>query len=227
VPLLGQAFLAMWHDVEPGQEAEYRRWHTHEHMPERLGLPGFRRGRDGFGPGLSRQRYLTIYEGETLEVFRSGAYLARLNDPTPWSARMATRFRNFLRVACETVATVGAGAGGAMATVRGDFAAGTDPAGFRRSAARLAQDLLALGPVSGVHVGLARKEYSDARTTESDLRPQKPEPAFDAVVLVEGPGVSDLEPLAGPIGAALAGAGLAGTRLDVYGLSFFLGRDGV
>lgn len=31
-------------DVAPGAVAEHDAWHTHEHMPERLRIPGFLQG---------------------------------------------------------------------------------------------------------------------------------------------------------------------------------------
>ena len=39
--LVGDAFLAMWHDIEPASWNDYMEWHTREHMPERLSIPGF------------------------------------------------------------------------------------------------------------------------------------------------------------------------------------------
>ena len=41
--LLGKAVLAMWWDVSVQQRPEFEHWHAHEHFPERLGIPGFRR----------------------------------------------------------------------------------------------------------------------------------------------------------------------------------------
>ena len=40
-----QAFLALWNDVASGREAEYERWHTFEHVPERVAVPGMRGAR--------------------------------------------------------------------------------------------------------------------------------------------------------------------------------------
>jgi len=42
--MLGRAAVAMWWDVPPDVRAEWEDWHSHEHMPERLGIPGFLRG---------------------------------------------------------------------------------------------------------------------------------------------------------------------------------------
>ena len=41
--LWGNAVLAMWWEVSAEDRAELEHWHAHEHFPERLGLPGFRR----------------------------------------------------------------------------------------------------------------------------------------------------------------------------------------
>jgi hypothetical protein len=226
MPLKGKAFLGMWHDVERGCETDYHLWHTREHMPERLSLPGFLRGRRGVNLDLPRQQYLTLYEGETLEVFRSPEYLDRLNRPTRWSAQMAGHFRNFLRVACDTVCSVGGGVGGGVATVRAQLPPALDEAAFVRAAPGLASSLLALEGVCAVHVGVARPEYSDVPTAETDLRPEMRERGFDAAILVEGVGIRELEALGPPIGAALRDAGIVTAQQDVYGLAYLLGRDG-
>ena len=41
--LLGKAALAMWWDMAPEMKADFEDWHSHEHFPERLGIPGFLR----------------------------------------------------------------------------------------------------------------------------------------------------------------------------------------
>ena len=117
----GNAFLAIWHDIEEGGHAEYIEWHTREHMPERLSIPGFRTGKRLHAPDASRYAFGTVYSGETLETFRSPDYLERLNNPTPWTTAVAPSFRNFLRVACERIAEAGHGDGGSMATIRFDL----------------------------------------------------------------------------------------------------------
>ena len=62
-----------------------------------------------------------------MEVFRSPAYLERLNNPTEWSNKVQPTFRNFLRVACDRIASAGVGDGGAMATIRLDYESGAGP----------------------------------------------------------------------------------------------------
>jgi hypothetical protein len=118
MPLKGRAFMAIWHDIEASGEAEYSDWHTRQHMPERLGVPGFLAGRRGVDWDLAHQRWFTLYETRTLEVLSSNEYRARLNNPTPWSNRTQPNFRNFARSACILSASTGRGFGGAMATIR-------------------------------------------------------------------------------------------------------------
>ena len=42
--LLGKAAVAMWWNIRPEQRSEFGDWHSHEHFPERMSIPGFRRG---------------------------------------------------------------------------------------------------------------------------------------------------------------------------------------
>ncbi len=115
--LLGTAVLAIWNDVAPGGDAEFNHWHTREHVAERVGVPGFLRGRR-YAAVSGGPTYFTLYETESLEILRGGAYVARLNDPTPWSRRVLPLFRNNNRSACRVTQSLGRGVGGTLATLR-------------------------------------------------------------------------------------------------------------
>ena len=222
--LTGDALLALWHDIEPSSQAEYMEWHTREHMPERLSIPGFTVGKRLINHGFDRYRYGTIYGGESVETFRSPAYLERLNNPTEWSLRVQPAFRNFLRVACLRLASRGVGEGGAVATVRLDFAAGAGERDLRGGADGLADALLAVTGACCAHVALARSEVSDVRTRETELRPEMTERAFDALVLVEGSGRPELEAMIGEIERTVTGSacGLTAPVSLVYDLAYQL-----
>lgn len=125
--LWGQGVLAIWREVTPEAEEDALRWHNTEHMPERLGVPGFLRGRRYLAAGPPRH-YLDFYETESVETIRSAPYLARLNDPTPWTRRVLPHFRGTFRIGCRVVKTSGRGLGGAMVTVRLRSAAGRSDA---------------------------------------------------------------------------------------------------
>ncbi len=226
MPFKGSAFMVMWHDIAAEGEAEYHLWHTREHMPERLSIPGFLRGRRGVNWGLDRQRYLTIYEGEDLEVLRSPGYLERLNNPSSWTQRMMPHFRNFLRVSCETVSTGGLGAGGAVATFRGDFGVGMTENLFRQNAPGLAERLSERAGVSAVHTAVARPEVSDVRTTENEIRRPMREKRFQAIVVVEAVGLTELNALMAELTREVEALGLTEVEGHAYDVAFLLGRDG-
>ncbi len=117
MPLLGPAAMLLSFDVEADAIEEHDRWHTHEHLPERLSIPGFRRGTrwtaiDG------APRYMVLYEVESLATLASEVYLARLNHPTPWTTRMMPRYKGMNRGLCAVVGSFGLGQGGTAALIR-------------------------------------------------------------------------------------------------------------
>jgi len=118
--VLGKAAIAMWWEVAPEVRAEWEEWHTVEHMPERLSIPGFLRG----SRWVSAESYFVLYETTDLAVITSGPYLDRLNHPTPWSRKMMPHHRNMVRSLCLVRASHGRGLPGVMATLR--FSRGKD-----------------------------------------------------------------------------------------------------
>lgn len=115
--LQGRAAIAMWWDISPERKTEFEDWHSHEHLPERLSIPGFQRGSrwaavDG-GPG-----FFVMYELDEYETLTSPLYLERLNRPTPWSTQLMPHHRNMVRSQCRVVATFGAGVARFVLTLR-------------------------------------------------------------------------------------------------------------
>lgn len=225
--LSGNAFLAIFHDIDPLAQDDYMEWHTREHMPERLSVPGFVVGKRLINHRAERYQYGTVYSGQNADTFHSPAYLERLNNPTDWSNRVQPSFRNFLRIACERIASAGRGDGGAMATIRLKLAVGTDVGHLRSHATALAQQLLAMNGVCCVHIGSARPEISDVKTRETELRPGMSEPAFDAIVLIEGSGLPELQASLIDYEAAIVGSpcGLVDPASIVYHLAYQLTAD--
>src|SRR5438552_8474166 len=98
--LLGSAAMLLWYDVIPEQIAEHDDWHTRQHLPERVGIPGFIRAQRWVSnsPG---SRYFVVYEVTDIEVLSSSPYLERLNNPTPWTSRTMSSFRGMVRGFCK------------------------------------------------------------------------------------------------------------------------------
>ena len=115
--MLGSAAVAMWWDVAPEMRAEWEDWHSSEHMPERLAIPGFLRG-TRWAALSGEPSYFVFYEVTQLATITSGAYLERLNNPTPWSRMMMPQHRNMVRSLCVLRAGWGGGLPHTLATIR-------------------------------------------------------------------------------------------------------------
>jgi len=113
--LAGDAFVAIWHDVLPEGKPDYYEWHNREHMPERLGIPGFRRGRR-YVTERGAPEYFNLYEVDTMEVLTGQDYLNHLNNPTPLTRRMIVHLHNHLRSLCRVAVSFGRAQGGLMMT---------------------------------------------------------------------------------------------------------------
>ena len=110
MPLLGKAAMLLSFDVVDEAVSEHDDWHTHEHLPERLSIPGFLRGTRWVA--LEGQpRYFVLYEVEHLDTLASDAYLECLNHPTPWTANMMLQYRSMSRGLCSIVGSSGFGLG--------------------------------------------------------------------------------------------------------------------
>lgn len=117
MPLLGSAAMLLSFDVVAEAIAEHDDWHTHEHLPERLSIPGFIRG-SRWVAAQRHPRYLVIYEVEQLTTLTSSDYLQRLNNPSPWTAKMMPHYRGMTRGFCSVTCTVGVGVGGNCMLIR-------------------------------------------------------------------------------------------------------------
>ncbi len=180
--MLGRAAVAMWWDVAPQMQAEFEDWHTHEHMPERLGIPGFLRGTRFIAP--DQPSYFVLYEARSLAVLSAGPYLERLNNPSPWSRKIMPHHLNMVRSVCSVRATFGGGVGLALSTVR--FCPPRGQA--RKIAARLAQDVMPAVPqrkgLVAAHLLQSRTMGAGPRTTEQEIRGGDAQ--ADWVLLVHG-----------------------------------------
>lgn len=112
--MLGSAAVAMWWDIAPRMRTEWEDWHTHEHMPERLGIRGFLRG----SRWISGDSYFVLYEVDGMAAITAGPYVDRLNAPTPWSRKLMPHHRNMVRSLCHVRTSFGRGLGGCIATLR-------------------------------------------------------------------------------------------------------------
>jgi hypothetical protein len=163
--LLGQGVVAIWNDVAPEGRAEFYEWHNREHMPERVGIPGFLRGRRWRAMSGAAE-YFTLYEAESTAVLAGPHYLERLNNPTPATRHVIpSYFRNMVRGVCHVHFSAGVGIGGAVATLR----LGSTPGHEAELERRIAEGLSAIAAmpmVTGAHLCAADRDASTIATTE-------------------------------------------------------------
>jgi hypothetical protein len=163
--LLGSAAVAIWNDILPEEKSSFIEWHNREHIPERVAITGFRRGRRYFGAD-ARPQYFTLYEADDEAVLTSEAYLSRLNNPTPRTRAVVPAFRNTSRGVCRVALSLGCGDGGFMATLR--FGAAADQAALleRHLVTAALPPLSDIDGVSGVHLCIVDQKASGIETSE-------------------------------------------------------------
>lgn len=210
MPLLGQAAMLLLFDVVQDAIPEHDEWHTHEHLPERLSIPGFVRGTrwvalDG------QPRYFVMYEVEQLATLTSSPYLERLNNPSAWTSRMMRNYRGMIRGFCSVAGSFGFGMGHAGFLIR--FSPATETGASLRK--WLLQDILPQLPsrrgIGSVH--LLEGALTPPMTNEQRIRGA--DAGVDWALLVTGYSRDAV--------ASLVRVDLGNTQLERHGATGVLG----
>ena len=168
------AGVLIWNDVTDEGRSAFYQWHNGEHMPERLSIPGFLRGRRYASEGQSPQ-WFTLYEAASLDVLVSPGYLERLNNPTPGTQATLKFFRNTARSVCVLQRAVGQAVGGYAVVLR--FDGRSESAELATAKAQAIEALEQLeaqeGVVStslyGADVSASRIDTAESRTRTFDI----------------------------------------------------------
>ena len=130
--------LAIFNNVASGREAEFEEWFQHEHLAERIGVPGFLLGRRHEAVS-GEPRYFNFYVTQSVDVLKSAAYLTRLDNPTPMTRTiMSEVFKDMNRTVCHRTFRLGAMRGVTVVTVR--FGERPDEGALKATIERLMQD---------------------------------------------------------------------------------------
>ena len=225
--LLGNGAMVFWHDVAEGED-DYKDWHSNEHMTERVGIPGFLRGRRACSVH-GAPAYLILYEVDSVEVLTSTAYLERLNHPSPWTQRVLARYRNSNRTLCRTEGSWGLGVGSSVLTVQIAPGDGTGPGLRDWLQQSCLVELARHGAIVGAHLLIADSAASLRETAEKSLR-DRPDEVADWVVLVEAYDAAVLRPILDdtlhPDRLEARGAA-PGTRAAIYQLEHVVSAEDV
>jgi hypothetical protein len=115
--LRGQGVIISFIEVSPAHETELGEWYNREHLDHRVNFERFKRARRYVSVDAPAT-FMAFYESDTVEDFRSKAYLAMLRDETEWSRRVVKLFTSFNRLACRVKIDAMTGIGGAMSLAR-------------------------------------------------------------------------------------------------------------
>ena len=179
--LAGKGVLAIWNGIAAEAEADFVAWHMREHIPERVAVPGFLRGRR-YVAEAGHPKYFNFYEVETPATLVSPDYVARLNAPSDWTKRVVRHFCDTSRTVCSVSVSLGLGDGAWLATLR--LVAKGDSLAFVAAMGPLLTALAAEPAIVGVHLLEGQGGGSNGQTAEKDLRSQ-PDATADWILLVE------------------------------------------
>ncbi|MFT0174237.1 hypothetical protein ACLKMY_35485 [Paraburkholderia mimosarum] len=113
----GHAILCATLDMQETDIENFVEWHTREHLPERLDVQGFLRGRR-FAREAAEPCYLILYDVTSLAILTQPDYIERLNDPTPWTRATLPTFQNGHRSAYQVIARNGQAEGACVMMMR-------------------------------------------------------------------------------------------------------------
>ncbi len=185
--LAGEGAIAIWNGISDEGRADFYAWHLNEHMPERVGIPGFLRGRRyRAADNATHPEFFTLYETQTFQVTQGVDYFNRLNAPTPWTKRATAHFKTTSRSLAHVVASFGIGSCGVLLTLRFDVEEGE-----RKNLESITMKVAALQEITGAHILMGDDEASGIKTAESKDRTDFELPAR-WIILVEACSVEAL-----------------------------------
>jgi hypothetical protein len=181
--LSGSGVIAIWNDITEEGRANFYEWHDREHIPERVGIPGFLRGRRYIALSGTPE-YFTLYEVKDRSVLTGPDYLARLNSPTEWTTRSVQHFRNTSRSLCDVELSLGAGSGGVIGTIRFDCEPGLDTDILDKLSRSTLPEVTKAPAICAAHICRADESASNMQTAEQRGRAANMVPRW--VLIVEG-----------------------------------------
>ncbi len=183
MPLLGEGVVAIWHNVAADLQPDYNHWHCSEHVPERVSIDGFLRGRR-YDAINGTPQFFHFYETTTPEVLTSSAYLERLNNPTPWTQKIVPNIKDNNRTLSNVVNSVGHGVGAAILTARMAADDKSKSNFFTWVSEKLFPFLIKEPGIIAAHFLQGDKEASQTETEEKALR-EKPDQIADWIIFIE------------------------------------------
>ncbi len=200
MPLLGKAVLAVFNNVDPAHEREFNDWYLHQHVAERVGAPGFLRGRR-YRAMEGSPRYFAFYETVDEAVLRAPAYTRLLENPTEWTRKIMPHFRDTERSICLLTASLGRGIGAAATAVHFRPRPGQDAALRGRISAEVLPRLMVMPEIVAAHLWEPAADGTARANAEISLR-GAPDRSIGWVIVIEATDPDALIPTRSTIRAA-------------------------
>ncbi len=221
--LLGKGVLAIWNGMKQGYEDQFTRWHVEEHIPERVSLPGFERGRR-YRAVDGHPAFFNFYETQSVADLESPAYKDRLNNPTPWTLATVKQFTDTSRTLCDVVISRGTGQGTFVETVAMETSLADDA--FVQGLSDALHRLASSSGIVGLHLLRGRIGQDQAVTEEKKLR-GVPDQEVAWLLLIEA---IDLDPLTLArketlTDQLLVQSGATHCKRGIYQLQYALSKD--
>jgi hypothetical protein len=180
--------LAIFNNVAPDRKAQFEEWFQHEHLQERLGLPGFLLGRR-YEALKGTHEYFNFYVTRSADVLSSSEYRMRLNNPTPMTRMvMSDIFKDMIRTVCRQSLRLGRMRGAIAVTAR--FAKTPDEDALKARLETLLQD-------KGVACGeIWRAASADQLPLSEEERLRGGDRRIEACLMVETLRVQDADRIA-------------------------------
>jgi hypothetical protein len=167
--LRGHGAVIIWNDITSEGRNDFYNWHVNEHIPERVSIPGFLRGRRYIAiDNKTAPEFLTLYETESTAVLSGADYLGRLNS----------------RCLAQTIIAKGQGVGRFMATLRIEHTEdGVELCRRLKAHADRLSTTMVREEITGLAVCLSEVEISAVKTEESKGRSDILQPPIGAILI--------------------------------------------
>lgn len=187
--LLGMAALFVWKNYAGDDEDAFNEWYIREHVPERVGIPGFLRGRR-YEAVSGTRKYAAFYETVDADVLVSDTYMRFTRNPDANTRHFIGRFGDGVRSVMNVVGTAGAGAGAAASFLAFSVADGREAELKDWAVGALLPDLVKTQGIVGAHLLATDREILTVSQREH-LRPD--DTVFDWLLMVEATRPDELE----------------------------------
>lgn len=192
------SMLAIWHDVAQGEGEEFENWHSTQHLPERVTIPGISLARRYKRLGQKGEEFCSILNLQDIGVLGSDEYLRRLNAPTPWTIKVSAGYMNFYRCALTPKHSKLTGRAPYLVSIRVDLAQQDVNDDVMTAIWEIIRPWAESQFVFSLSVGPVQAAATSTKTSETSARFRTGESLTDLVIFAEVSDLNAAQELQGP-----------------------------